>query len=378
MKKRLNVFLIFYFLFTLNLFAVDFSGGLVKFEVPKALEIQSDELSSIENLVYEQYPFFDLDSFQRIQLQQKGINSLEYDKLKQYCRIIISVTNTLDDNPIYNSDIKESWYSSSPEDRLLFTDSLQSGIDSTTYVKQWYPFTATTLPDGTFAIVGHYTRSSNSFDDDVDVKMYHIFCGYKTITITCSYRERYKYHFEPAFIEFFNSLTINHELGNRIDKSKKTATLYNVVEPLTNMKFMWPESNIEWQETEAPGCVGCILANLKYPEKKNYDIYFMTMKYSISFNSYMKSIGIKSLISTQRQILGDTLKGLCTIESDEIFEDQGRIVYKSNNRSSTYKEYGETLSKFISDDTILTVNIEYDDKRPEDIQIILESMGFKI
>lgn len=378
MKKRLSIFLAIYFLFILNLFAVDFAGGLVNFKVPKALEIQSDELSSVENLISEKYPYFNLDSVQKIQLQQKGMNSLEYDKLKQYCRIIISVTNVTGDNPIYNSDMKDSWYSSSPDDRLSFADSFKKGIENTTYVKQWYPLTATILPDGSFAIVGHYTRTSNSFDDDVDVKMYQIFCGYKTITITCSYRVSYKYHFESAFNEFFNSLIINHELGNKIDKSIKNTSLYNVVEPLTNIEFLWPESNIEWQEIESPGCIGCILGTLKYPEKKNYFIYFMTMKYSISFNSYMKTIGIKSLVSTQRQLIGDTLKGLYTIESDEIFEDQAKIVYKSNNMSSTYKEYGETLSKFISDDTILTVNIEYDDKRPEDIQIILESMGFKI
>ena len=47
MKKRLSIFLAIYFLFILNLFAVDFAGGLVNFKVPKALEIQSDELSSV-------------------------------------------------------------------------------------------------------------------------------------------------------------------------------------------------------------------------------------------------------------------------------------------------------------------------------------------
>lgn len=77
--------ILFALLFILPLISYSMGNGLIEFDVPDQLEIQSDSLMDMNDNFKELSGIPSADGSMKVTLQQKGYNDLTSEGLSRYC-----------------------------------------------------------------------------------------------------------------------------------------------------------------------------------------------------------------------------------------------------------------------------------------------------
>lgn len=209
------------------LFSEPYLGGIVEFDIPERLELQSQANQAINEALTG------LKSYD-IVLQQKGLNQYTEAAMSQYCRVMIKLDYSSAAG-ITNRELFDEFESFSYIEKNELYNILKDSIQTQNVVKQWRGSSVVSI-GGVRAVKISFDRESTAEKGDVHVDQYFILAKDLTINLVCSYRISQEAHFKPAIEQFLASLKIN------IDSQQ----MYLQTFEGSKTSFLWPEKTIRW------------------------------------------------------------------------------------------------------------------------------------
>lgn len=349
-------------LLCLPVFSYSICDGQFSFNIPQALEIQSENFKETMDPLLEAIGNKDYDCV----LQQKGLNTFEPNSLNQYCRILIR--KTVDPNAKYltNKVYRDIFKIMSSEEKEDFFEELFDFLVGGIVIKEIKDY-GTCEIGGKLALFYDIVRESTTGKEDVLLSSYMIPCGETIFMMQVAYRVSEEKIFSSSIKQFFDSLVINIE---EIDY------LSEVQIPGTNKTFLWPEKTANWSITASDSSGTTRMAISNQLTERGYAISLGVASFNSSQFLY-KSMYPEILLNQGYQNYMKTkMYGKKLIEN-RISGGIGSLKYSYISSSTGITAYGLGKYFFIDDYTLVMLEFEYIGEALGEIKSILNSFGIE-
>lgn len=356
MKKSL--LLLFILILSFSLFGYSLCDGLLSFDIPKELEVQSDEYKKITKLISPDTEDYDLV------LQQKGLNN--YSSTDEYCRILIKINRDEDFDALSNADYRDVYSLLSKEEKDVIDQSFFDMLSTEVVIKKWYGAEELNLKNGTFVIRYRYEREDTKGESVVDTSLYSIILRGYSINITTAYKKKDEEKFKKAIDSFFDSLVLNEKDLNPLVLLKF---------PSSSFTFYWPEENVTWERISQNKDItvdGIIYSDI---QNNGYLVTLKTFTFKKAQSSYIKERNALTIQNEFKNNIKQLSEYNYKITENSVKNGVFKFGYNYFVPYLNTTLYGRAGCISLSDKLLVEIEAEYLEYGEEKVNAIFSSLG---